>query len=218
MRVTQPVAAAATAAAAAAAVAVAAAVRSKRESTGGLPIRRDGRYVTLRGITINRPPEVVYEFWRDLGRLAEVLDRDAQVQLIDERRSRWSVAGPAGRTVSWQAEIIADEPSKLLAWKADSPLAPHEGRVEFTPAPGDRGTEVRVGLTFDLPVGPAAEAVTRLTGDEPDQVLRDLLRRVKQVLESGEVITVAGQVSGRGRLQQRMTEVVDRRLATGGRP
>jgi uncharacterized membrane protein len=216
MRSSQRVAAAATATATA--VAVAAAVRSRRETTAGWPVRRDGRYVTLRGITINRPPEVVYEFWRDLGQLAHLLDRDALVEVVDQRHSRWTVAGPAGRPVSWDAEIIADEPPKLLAWRADSPLVPHEGRVEFAPAPGDRGTELRVGLTFDLPVGPAAEAVTRLTGDEPDQVLRGLLRRVKQVLESGEVITVDGQVSGRGRLQQRMTEVMDHRLATGGRP
>jgi hypothetical protein len=39
--------------------------------------------------------------------------------------------------------------------------------------------------------------VGRLTGVDPKQLVKDDLRRLKQLLEAGEVATIAGQSSGR---------------------
>lgn len=202
----------------AAVAAVPVVVRLRGRAGTGLPARRHGRYATIRAITVNQPPEAVYAFWRDPQRLALAVGRNAEVEALDDRRYRWRLDGPAGRRISWEAELISDEPPRVIAWRTGTQPLPHEGRVEFDPAPGDRGTEVRVGLTYRLPGGPASAAVARLTGDEPDQILRTVLRRVKQLLETGEVITVDGQVSGRGPVRQRITEFVDHKLATGGRP
>jgi uncharacterized membrane protein len=192
--------------------------RARRNGTRHWPLRRDGRYVTLRGITVDRPVDEVYAFWADPRRLAEATGRRATAERLDERRVRWSVAGPAGRTVGWVAELTVEEPPHVLGWRSDSGPVPHEGRAEFSPAPGNRGTELRVGLTYRLPAGTTGAALARLTGDDPDQLLRTALRRAKQLLEAGEIVTLDGQVSGRGPLRQRITEYVDHRLATGGRP
>jgi uncharacterized membrane protein len=176
---------------------------------------RDRAY--QRGVTINRPPAEVYRFWRDLQPLARVLDRVARVEWLDDRRSRWVVEGPGPTMIEFTAEITDDEPDRALSWRSlDSPV-PHEGRVEFESAPGRRGTELRVRLAYRPPAGAVGVAVARFTGDEPDLLVRDALRRVKQVLECGEAIRVDGQPSGRGPLQERVTEIVRHRVATGGR-
>lgn len=183
-----------------------------------LPARGNGQQATLRGITVNRPPEVVYGFWRDLPELAQALGRGVEVEMIDEWHSRWTADGPAGVRVTWHAEIVMDEPNRLIAWRATGSPVPHRGQVELSPAPGDRGTEVWVRLTYHVPAGRLGAAVATLTGDDPDQVLRTALRRTKQLLECGQVVAVDGQPSGRGPVQERVTSFVDHRLATGGRP
>ena len=73
---------------------------------------------------------------------------------------------------------------------------PNDGTVRFAPAPGGRGTEVRVELRYDLPGGKAAALVAKLFGENPDQQVRDDLRRFKQVLETGEVVRSEGSPEG----------------------
>jgi uncharacterized membrane protein len=123
-----------------------------------------------------------------------------------------------GSTVHWTAEVTEDVPDRLLAWRVTDGPVPHEGRVEFTPAPTGRGTEVRVSLHYELPGGPLASAAARISGDEPDLVLRTNLRRIKQVLECGRVVTVDGQPTGRGPVSERVTRLFQHKLTAGGRP
>jgi uncharacterized membrane protein len=72
----------------------------------------------------------------------------------------------------------------------------NSGSVSFTPAPGDRGTEVRVELAYDLPGGALGKAVAKLFGEEPQQQVSDDLRRLKQVLETGQVVLSEGSPEG----------------------
>jgi uncharacterized membrane protein len=60
--------------------------------------------------------------------------------------------------------------------------------VRFDRAPGDRGTEVRVEVEYDPPAGPIGAAVARLFGEAPEEQIKGDLRRLKQVLEIGEVV------------------------------
>jgi uncharacterized membrane protein len=57
--------------------------------------------------------------------------------------------------------------------------------VRFVPAPGDRGTEVHVELSSELPGGRVAGRMGKLLARE--QVANNL-RRLKQLLEAGEII------------------------------
>jgi uncharacterized membrane protein len=79
---------------------------------------------------------------------------------------------------------------------------PNSGSVRFGRAPGDRGTEVRVELTYEPPAGKLGNAVAGLLGQEPRQQVTDDLRRFKQILETGEV--VRSEASPEGRRQSRV--------------
>ncbi|TDC81053.1 SRPBCC family protein [Micromonospora sp. KC606] len=141
------------------------------------------------GVTVNRPASEAYRFWRDLENLPGFMAHLESVRVDDLRRSRWTARGPAGQSVSWDAEIVEDRPNELIAWRSlpGAPV-PNAGRVRFVPAPGDRGTEVRVELGYAPPAGRLGRAVAKLFGEEPEQQVRDDLRRFKQVLETGEVV------------------------------
>lgn len=140
-------------------------------------------------VTVNRPPEEVYAFWRDVSRLPEFMFHLESVQVRDDRRSHWVARGPAGGKLAWDAEITRELPGRLIAWRSvgRTPV-PNRGEVRFTRAPKSTGTEVSVELHYDVPGGRAGAAVAKLFGEEPEQQVRDDLRRFKQVVETGEVV------------------------------
>ncbi|MFC4018725.1 SRPBCC family protein [Micromonospora sp. GCM10011542] len=149
------------------------------------------------GVTVNRSPAEAYRFWRDVENLPRFMSHLESVRADDLRRSHWIARGPAGRRIEWQAEILDDQPNRSIAWRSvPGARVPNAGRVRFDPAPGDRGTEVRVQLGYAPPAGKLGRAVAKLFGEEPEQQVRDDLRRFKQVLETGEVVRSEGSPNG----------------------
>jgi hypothetical protein len=59
--------------------------------------------------------------------------------------------------------------------------------VTFTPAPGDRGTEIHIDLDSDVPGGKLGDIVAKLAGSAPLAKVKDDLRRFKQHVETGEI-------------------------------
>ena len=62
---------------------------------------------------------------------------------------------------------------------------------------GPHGTRVTVHLQYNPPGGKLGAAVAKLFGEEPNQTIREDLRRFKQLMETGEIPTTEGQPSGR---------------------
>ena len=188
--------------------------------TAARTLRAGGRAKTVRAerlITVNRPVSEVFAFWRDFANLPRFMTHLERVEIRDDRRSHWVATAPVGHA-EWDAEITAEEPDRMIAWRAVQADVANSGEVTFTPAPGGRGTEVRVRLDYRPPGGSAGVVLARVAGEEPDQQVREALRNLKQVLECGEIIAVDEQVSARGPAQKRLTRFARRRLATGGRP
>jgi uncharacterized membrane protein len=140
-------------------------------------------------ITINRPPEEVYRFWRSFENLPRFMAHLEAVEVHDQLRSHWKVKGPAGARIEWDAEILEDRPNQLIIWRSlGNADVKNFGAVHFAPAPGGRGTELRVNIQYDAPGGRLGASLAKLFGKEPGQQTKSDLRRLKQVLEVGEVV------------------------------
>ena len=149
-------------------------------------------------VTVNAPPDQLFRFWRNLEQLPRFMDHLVSVSQIDERRSHWVAKAPGRRTVEWDAEIINEIPGELIGWRTlDGSEIVSAGSVRFKPAFGGRGTEVHVRLQYDPPAGKIGATVAWLLGHEPSQVIREDLRRFKQIMETGEVATTKGQPRGK---------------------
>lgn len=191
---------AAIAMAAVAGVAVADVVAALRLSSSA-GSRRNGQgrgAINSRGwITVNRPVEEVFAYWQNLENLPRFMTHLQSVQSMGDGRSRWRAAAPAGVEIEWEAEISDQRINELIAWRSigDASVT-NWGEVEFRPAPGGRGTEIRVRLSYDPPAGKLGGTIAKLFGEAPDQQLRDDLRRFKQVLETGEVVRSEGSPEG----------------------
>jgi uncharacterized membrane protein len=144
---------------------------------------------TKRTVTVNRPVAEAYELWRNFENLPRFMRHLESVTVMDERRSHWVAKAPGGKRVEWDAETTEDRPNELIAWRS-LPEADvyNAGEVRFNPAPGGRGTEVRVTLEYRPPLGKLGSKVAMLWREEPGQQVADDLRHFKQVLETGEIV------------------------------
>jgi uncharacterized membrane protein len=128
------------------------------------------------------------------------------------------VAKAPGGTVEWEAEITADRPGELIAWRSlPGARVPNAGRVRFEPAPGGRGAVVRVELDYNPPGGVLGAAVARLFGEEPNQQVAGDLRRFKQVIETGEVVRSDATLLGTSLHDQRPARPPKDPARPGGR-
>jgi len=151
-----------------------------------------------RALTIDRPREELFRYWRALENLPGIMRHLESVTVLDTRRSRWKAKAPAGMSVEWDAVIHNEIENELIAWKSEGAASvPNAGSVRFADAPGGRGTELRVVLEYDPPAGKVGRAVAKLFGEEPGVQVREDLRRFKAVMEAGQALTTDGQPSGR---------------------
>jgi uncharacterized membrane protein len=136
-------------------------------------------------VTIKKPPRAVYELFRDFSRLPEFMTYLEKVQENGEL-STWTAVLPVLGKVSWKARIIDDIPGQLLSWRSEPGSSVQtRGRVTFTTAPGRESTEVRVEMQLGFLGRPPSAALARWLASP--EVKGDL-RRLKQVLETGEVL------------------------------
>ena len=159
-----------------------------------MPTLAGGRGLHVeRTVTVQRSPDEAYRAWRDLESLPRLLPGYLlSVTSSESRRTRWVVAGPGGLRASWEAELTADEPGRLIAWRSvPGASVDIAGSVRFDPAPGGRGTEIKVILTYAPPAGKLGAAAAALAGGGGDRLVREALRRFKQLVETGEIAEAA---------------------------
>ena len=148
--------------------------------------------------TVNKPPQEVYDFWHRLENVATFMAHLDDVRVTGPRSSHWAASAPFDTVVEWDAVTTGDVAAERIAWASvEGGDVDTSGEVLFVPAPGGRGTEVRVTLRYDMPAGPLGKAVAKYFGDDPSQALDDDLRRFKQVLETGEVVRSEGAPWGK---------------------
>jgi uncharacterized membrane protein len=140
-----------------------------------------------KSIEVRRSPMELYHFWHQLTNLPEIMPHVVSVTVQDSR-SHWVVAGPAGRQVEWDAEFINEKPGELIAWQSlPGSDVQSAGTVRFEPIGDGQATRVRVVLEYLPPGGKAGALVARLLGAAPDQQLETDLWRFKERMESRTV-------------------------------
>jgi len=167
-------------------------ISSTRHSANGEPIH------VQKVITINRPQEELYRFWRDFQNLPRFMKSLESVHTLGGNRSHWVASGPAGSRIEWEAEMTQDRPNEVIAWRSlEGADVDNWGSVRFRRVP--RGTEVHVDISYSPPGGRLGSIAAWFTGKEPGQQVQEDLRRLKQLLEAGEIPTTEGQPAGPSR-------------------
>jgi uncharacterized membrane protein len=165
------------------------ATAAKSGDTRAQEAQREESSVIASVVTIKKPAQELYDFWRDFAKLGTFMENVERIDVIDDTRSHWVVKAPGDKLVEWDAIVTRDVPGKQIAWEsAEGADVRNSGQVEFLDA-GDRGTVVRAVIAYDPPGGTIGKLVAKLFQREPALQSRRDLRRFKQLIETGEVAT-----------------------------
>lgn len=143
-------------------------------------------------VQINRDPRDLYDLWRNLPNLPQVMKHLHSVTPLEGNRSHWIAEGPLGHQLEWDAEVINDHPGDLIAWQSlPGAEVDNAGSVHFRPSANGMGTDLSVTIRYAPPGGRAIAKLASVFGQGLQQELREDLRRFKQQMETGEVTTAA---------------------------
>ncbi|SFE85750.1 Uncharacterized membrane protein [Chitinophaga sp. CF118] len=141
-------------------------------------------------LVINKTRNEIYSFWRDLENLPLFMKHLASVEQLDNNNSHWVVIGPSGiGSVEWNAEIVKDEPGRLIGWRsASGSEIVTAGRVNFREAFGG-GTEIEVNITYRPPAGYVGTGLAWLLNSTFERMVQKDILSFKHFVETG-VITI----------------------------
>lgn len=146
--------------------------------------------IVERAVTVARPANELYRFWRALENLPSFMEEIEAVRPLEGGKYRWMGHSSTGSPLDWVVEILEEEPGRLLSWAS----APGEetaawGSVRFSSAPGGRGTEVHLALQVQPPASRGlAEWFWNLFGGSPGEQVQSDLRRFQRLMETGEIV------------------------------
>ncbi|HYG21056.1 MAG TPA: SRPBCC family protein [Ohtaekwangia sp.] len=150
--------------------------------------------------TINKPRAEVYSYWRKLENLPMFMKHLDQVIQTGANRSHWTARVPGGLHLSWDAEIIEDRPDEFISWSSlPGSQIDHAGEITFRDAPSLQATEIHASISYRLPAGDVGSVAGKLFNPLVENMIKEDLRRFKQVMEAGEIPTIEGQPSGRAK-------------------
>jgi len=157
------------------------------------------RYKNYRAISIeDRHPQEVYEFFRNFDNLQRYMKGIEEIKVVSFHQSHWKIRLKTGLSLEWDVEIVEEIPGVMLRWQSlPQSHVNSQGVVLFTKALSSTGTVVSVSMDCDLPGGKMTGLAAMLTGDDPNSLIQNNLRRLKAYMETGEIPTTQGQSSGR---------------------
>lgn len=177
------------------AVSGAAGVGLMARAISNLPVRRligvgaERRAIDLqKTIHIAAPVGEVFAFWSEYENFPKFMSRVLDVRMSDRapRLSHWTVAGPAGVPVSFDAETTRVIPNEMIAWRTlpGTPVA-HAGIVRFD-RELDGSTRVHIRMSYNPPAGWFGHEIASFFGADAKQSMDEDLVRMKTLIETGK--------------------------------
>jgi len=136
-----------------------------------------------KSVRIAAPVEQAYRYWRDFTNFPNFMEHVESVTITDPTAgiSHWKLKGPLGTAVEFDANMVRDEPNKMIGWNSTDGDMGTSGVVTFADT-GDN-TEVHVVMQWsDPPGGPLGEAASKML-QNPDKMLEEDLQRFKDIVE-----------------------------------
>jgi len=135
---------------------------------------------------VDRSVNEVYNFWRHLGNLPLFMEHLESVTVLGDTHSEWKAAMPGGiGTVSWKAEIVAEEPNRFIGWRSmPGSMVANAGKVKFKDA-GELGTLVHIVFSYEAPFGSAGAEFARLANPIFERMVRKDVMGFKRYMETG---------------------------------
>jgi uncharacterized membrane protein len=147
-------------------------------------------------VTIGRPVEDVFAFYRDFTNLPKFLGDVMAIEPTGPGTTRWTIQGPLGIKAHWTMRVTEERANELIRYHTVSaPGLTTSWEVHFARAATARETRVREVMT--MPLGGVGLTALALIGKFPAKEESANLHRLKQLLETGRVTDTTYAVAGK---------------------
>jgi uncharacterized membrane protein len=147
-------------------------------------------------VTIQRPVEKVFGFYRDFKNLPSFLGDVMAIEQIGPRTSRWTIQGPLGIRANWTIKVTEERTNELIRYETLTlPGLRTYWEIHF--AAGSEAGETEVREVMKAPLGRLGRAALALIGKFPAEEVSANLHRLKEVMETGSVTDTRYSVAGK---------------------
>jgi uncharacterized membrane protein len=147
-------------------------------------------------VTIRRPIEEVFAFYRDFKNLPRFLGDVMAVEQKDPLTTRWTIQGPLGIQAKPTVKVTSERVNESLYYEMGT-LPGLKGYWEVYFSPGSRTDETEVRVVLKARLGRLGYAALALLGKFPAQEVSSNLQRLKELLETGRVTDTRYSVAGK---------------------
>ncbi|MBC7914614.1 MAG: DUF2892 domain-containing protein [Pyrinomonadaceae bacterium] len=144
-------------------------------------------------LTVNKPREEVYQFWRKLENLPLFMRHIEAVQEKDAIHSHWKARFSKNTPpLSWTAEIVKEIPNHFIGWHSvKGSVIEHGGKVEFNDSLSG-GTELQVVFSYHSPIGGIGTGVAKLLTPSLEKIIREDILYFKHFIETKKISEITG--------------------------
>jgi uncharacterized membrane protein len=133
-------------------------------------------------IEVEAPVQQVYEYWQTLENLPHFMTNVEEVRSTGPETTHWSVKGPLGANLEFDARTTQDEANEAIGWNTENGEVQTSGQVRFREVTPNR-TRVEVQMNYwDAPGGKAGEVASRLVAN-PQIMMQQDLQNFKEIIE-----------------------------------
>jgi uncharacterized membrane protein len=159
-------------------------VGRERLALSGLgPLDRRRAVDIQKTLYIEAPLDQVYAFWSNYENFPLFMSHVREVEDLGDGRSHWSISGPGGVPIEWNAALTQQTPNEVIAWRSEAgSMLENAGIIRFVATAS--GTRVDLRFCYHPPAGGAGQAVAELLGSDPRAKLNEDLGRMKALLEA----------------------------------
>lgn len=150
--------------------------------------------VAGRSVTIAAPRQELFQRWTNPNELARFMENVRSVEEGPDGTWSWVVAGPAGSEVKLVTKVIESRKGEFLSWRSvEGSEVEAEGKVFFRDAPAGRGSIVEAIIAYKPLGGTVGHWIAKAFRADPRLQGRHELKRLKMLVETGEIATSANR-------------------------
>jgi uncharacterized membrane protein len=147
-------------------------------------------------IEVRAPLEDVFSYWSNFENFSDYMANIEEVRMTGQDTSHWTVKGPLGKSVEFDARTTEMDPSRGIGWNTVEGEVMTSGEARFEEVSPGR-TRVEVTMNYaDPPGGAFGEAVANVLSN-PERNLREDLENFAKIVERGELGGAGAQTPSR---------------------
>lgn len=162
------------------------------------------RVITLqKTVNIHAPIEEIYKLFANPENFSRIFEHVERVRHLRDDLYHWTVLGPGGLAISWDAVVTQNVPNRLIAWSSvPGSIVGNAGIVKFQQTP-EGVTSVHIRMNYNPPAGAIGHLIASLFGADPKHALDDDMARLKSLFEIGKTTAHHERVT-REEIEQRL--------------